>query len=1052
MALGEHFGDTFLCKYYKEQYNIIRNEPIGIKHIIAIITYTDKTEFCTEFRKTYRKIKNENEHQVTKRHRQLYFYSRSLLESVEFFGEFMSAEMKVFTGLNRVMKFSQFTTYFNQPVSTSTSKTTAHQFSEGKGIILMLNSGTKYLNDPTKRAKYLSVSWLSNFPNENEKLFYGFYVMFQITDIIEAKTFRGHAKELLLFNKFQKTIQNQKVIWNDIKDNKKIQTLVILIKQRNNYIAVNSLKSPYITEFGQSLFNYFCDNPTLTLICIQNFQLLPIALKNALFADDSEKHGNRISLIPISKLFRNTKDLILNELDIQQMTSDAEMYKNAVLDYVNNYSKTQEMKLEKITFKSKQQNDFKQNSTLKKLVNKYFNGFMKHKWTIRYDFLPDNTHNLSFTKNTIHQTTNISTTDKNTWDIVYMTACPLVTYKEMKQRQLELIDVSRESERFMSMLAKSGRRLRIIHKIATITHFIQTMSHGCRILHFVGHAGKTHLGFEDENSIGDCDTISFEKIISDNNFKQNTLQFELIFIATPYAELIGQLFATAGLNHIIVVDTMFQTSSDRIMKFTQSFYDSLLYGGTILNSFNLAKRSAEATSNIKKTTFKLLPENGIHNVVLFKQVIKGNILNETRPKPLNNLPATIKPFVGRAKDMRDIMHSFMTQKNHNCRILNVYGDKGCGKSAVSIMIGRYLNDRKTYFQNGIYYIDTVKCAQNQEFTTVTQMINAVMSTAFEEQKSKMKWNVNNDGDSAELISNLKTFCRYALFIIDDIDQLIAFSRTGDIDINKELFAVLFKILIQVSEKIQIIIISKKICSAIYQYNNKASVLMKTYHLKRLSTDDSCNLFAKLTGRIWRQNDIRENINIMSVLQNNPQRIHNLANLKHEFEIKSLKILVETFKTKQQLAIKKHTKIDTRNQYREQLMKENIKNSSARIIWRKAKGMQTCSYHAIFDILKVEFKEFTSSSRKLQENNLIECFRLLGMNNDLTISVEKFDILYNWFNGLIRLVQALSDYYDKLNPIIIHGFISREEAQNMILENNQIPIGTFIIRFRYKQPK
>eukprot|EP01084_Bolivina_argentea_P265257 449545_1 len=46
MALGEHFGDTFLCKYYKEQYNIIRNEPIGIKHIIAIITYTDKTEFC----------------------------------------------------------------------------------------------------------------------------------------------------------------------------------------------------------------------------------------------------------------------------------------------------------------------------------------------------------------------------------------------------------------------------------------------------------------------------------------------------------------------------------------------------------------------------------------------------------------------------------------------------------------------------------------------------------------------------------------------------------------------------------------------------------------------------------------------------------------------------------------------------------------------------------------------------------------------------------------------------------------------------------------------
>ena len=79
-----------------------------------------------------------------------------------------------------------------------------------------------------------------------------------------------------------------------------------------------------------------------------------------------------------------------------------------------------------------------------------------------------------------------------------------------------------------------------------------------------------------------------------------------------------------------------------------------------------------------------------------------------------------------------------------------------------------------------------------------------------------------------------------------------------------------------------------------------------------------------------------------------------------------------------------------------------------------------------------------------------------MNQDLTINIDKFDNLYKWFNGLTRLVQVLSKYWNQTNPyIIIHGFVSRQEAQQMLLNNrnnNQIPIGSFIIRFRYKEPK
>eukprot|EP01084_Bolivina_argentea_P299823 516873_1 len=35
------------CKHYETEYNIVRNEPIGIRHLLSIILYADMTAFCT---------------------------------------------------------------------------------------------------------------------------------------------------------------------------------------------------------------------------------------------------------------------------------------------------------------------------------------------------------------------------------------------------------------------------------------------------------------------------------------------------------------------------------------------------------------------------------------------------------------------------------------------------------------------------------------------------------------------------------------------------------------------------------------------------------------------------------------------------------------------------------------------------------------------------------------------------------------------------------------------------------------------------------------------
>eukprot|EP01084_Bolivina_argentea_P020913 38846_1 len=117
IALGEDYKDELICKYYNSEYNIIRSDPIAIRHILSIIIYTDMSAFCTAFRKTYRKIHDdETEEDVKTRHIQLYFYARYLFEAIEFYGQPMDIKTQVYHGLNRVMMFERFTAYLNQHI------------------------------------------------------------------------------------------------------------------------------------------------------------------------------------------------------------------------------------------------------------------------------------------------------------------------------------------------------------------------------------------------------------------------------------------------------------------------------------------------------------------------------------------------------------------------------------------------------------------------------------------------------------------------------------------------------------------------------------------------------------------------------------------------------------------------------------------------------------------------------------------------------------------------------------------------------------------------
>eukprot|EP01083_Nonionella_stella_P167178 561167_1 len=430
------------CTHYDAEYNIIRNKPIGVRHLLAIVIYTDCSAFCTVFRSTFRMVHaNESEESVTKRHCQLYFYSRFIYEALEYFGNEMPKRLGVYHGLNCVMFFNRFTAWFNQPISTTNSLAAAYQFADSTGIILKFKrvQGSNSSMIP----KYLNVSWLSAYPNEDEKLFYGKHVVFEIYDIIEAATCETHRKDLKLLNLFQKLVKNKHISW-DQNNHDMIPNMVQLIhKQRygmrmpvnhsTEHVAqqkhgaklvpalegVNSYEYKKIdnadsqesdeeeekraakeSDYGAKLFDFFCCHSSTKWICIRDFEGLPSLLKNALMKE--MKNDDEVSFVGLTTIFPFCNTIVLNDLKSKRLTERSKKYIECSIKYIKCVANDEKMNdnLNEIIFESQEEMESKSNSTLHKIAKKYHKAFNKYNWTIQYEFTLDIKHTLAFRKKT----------------------------------------------------------------------------------------------------------------------------------------------------------------------------------------------------------------------------------------------------------------------------------------------------------------------------------------------------------------------------------------------------------------------------------------------------------------------------------------------------------------------------------------------------------------------------------------------------------------------------------------------------------------------------
>eukprot|EP01083_Nonionella_stella_P064725 168981_1 len=225
----------YRSKQSSVDYNIHRGEKIAVKHILSICLYTDNSKLCTEYRSTFRRLEaDKNNQDVVYRFRFYYFMSRFLFEAIEFWGNPLKPNKIVYHGLDKELLFERFSHHFHAPMSTTATRESAMKFaSEGsRGILLHLTNGNKDISahhvisqfEPNQ-PRFLDVKYFSRFGNEDELLFFGNSVIFEIKNMWRMRdpNFKQIPRNTLRqLNLLQRIIKGKHINWDKAKNIKSL--------------------------------------------------------------------------------------------------------------------------------------------------------------------------------------------------------------------------------------------------------------------------------------------------------------------------------------------------------------------------------------------------------------------------------------------------------------------------------------------------------------------------------------------------------------------------------------------------------------------------------------------------------------------------------------------------------------------------------------------------------------------------------------------------------------------------------------------------------------
>ena len=154
-------------------YDISDGDRLGFPNLISLIMYTDYTDLSSNFSSTFRKKSPfETLQGIKKRNADYYWFSKTLRETVEIFGQCSTGfgngvlTGSFFCGMSFVMNIPEFNIFLCSPTSTSKQIEVAIKFSGDQGIVIQLD------NPQISQYGWLrgfNCSWVSRYKEEDER-------------------------------------------------------------------------------------------------------------------------------------------------------------------------------------------------------------------------------------------------------------------------------------------------------------------------------------------------------------------------------------------------------------------------------------------------------------------------------------------------------------------------------------------------------------------------------------------------------------------------------------------------------------------------------------------------------------------------------------------------------------------------------------------------------------------------------------------------------------------------------------------------------------------
>ena len=284
---------------WMKKWKILKHSVITIDHIVALLCYVNVTALRRVFKlHGFVRCKKEKREVLLSRHREIWHWSRLLLECVHCYGHPLSLDFNYYHGIDCKLLFNRFNVMFDIPTSLTLNRDIAYNLSRsinyGRGIAIELEHGG--LSD--LQSLCLDLSHLSDYPSEEEQLVFHSYLSFN--DVIIN---RMHHDEWLKILRFWYKIKegfffNHLIQRQEISRNDQLCICAMII----NMIIANDKHPRYdnrIPPYMQRLFNECVEEKTFVWIVRSEYTKMIKKLQNLLHFDqfDEEKSSQFVKYL-----------------------------------------------------------------------------------------------------------------------------------------------------------------------------------------------------------------------------------------------------------------------------------------------------------------------------------------------------------------------------------------------------------------------------------------------------------------------------------------------------------------------------------------------------------------------------------------------------------------------------------------------------------------------------------------------------------------------------------------------------------------------------------